>query len=113
MTEPLSEHESDTFGPVDMPEGASLLAVKELPPADDIDNDDIRWIATYNVNKADDAAYHDGKLEDAAEGLDELVEKQYSDEALSKEDLLEEIDSKVPSKVDDHSSLAKPHTSVV
>lgn len=102
VTDPLSDHDSETFEPVDMPEGASPLAVKELPPGDDLDNDDIRWIATYNEDKAaDDAAYRDGKLDEAAEALDELVEKQYSDDALSKDDLLGKIDSKVPSEVDD------------
>ena len=96
----LAEINSEEFDPVELPEGASPLAVTEAdPPAEltqkeesedgEENKSEIRWVATYNEQKAaDDAEYRATQLDRAGEELDELVERQYGDRPLSKQELL-------------------------
>jgi transposase len=96
----LAEINSEEFDPVELPEGASPLAVTEadLPAKhtedeeledDEEDKNEIRWVATYNEQKAvDDAEYRETQLDRAGEELDELVERQHGDRPLSKQELL-------------------------
>jgi hypothetical protein len=81
---------------VELPDGASPLAVQEIKPPDDVDAEQIRWIATYNVQKAaDDADYRSNRLEKAGKALDKLVERQQGTRPLSKDELLDRIETKL------------------
>jgi len=60
---------------------------------DRIAEDEIRWVATYNEQKAvDDAEYRETCLDRAGERLDELAERQYGQHSLSKQELLNRVE---------------------
>jgi transposase len=81
---------------VELPDGASPLAVQEIEPPDDLDSEQIGWIATYNAQKAaDDAEYRSTRLEKAGEALDTLVERQQGKRPLTKQELLDRIEKKL------------------
>jgi transposase len=96
VTEPLAELAITEFDRVELPDGASPLAVQEMKPPEDLDAEQIRWIATYNVQKAaDDADYRSNRLEKAGKALDKLVERQQGTRPLSKDELLDRIETKL------------------
>jgi transposase len=96
VTQPLAELAVTEFDQVELPDGASPLAVREIEPPDDLDSEQIRWIATYNVQKAaDDAEYRSDCLEKAGKALDKLVERQEGKRPLAKQELLDRIEKKL------------------
>ncbi len=65
------------FDAVELLRGASPLAVREVESPDEPEQDDVRWIATYNEQKAgDDADYR-------VDYLDRAEELQGADGALA------------------------------
>jgi transposase len=96
VTQPLAELTVAEFDSVELPDGASPLAVREIEPPEDVDSEQIRWIATYNEQKADDdAEYRSDRLEKAGEALDKLVERQQGKRPLAKQELLDRIEKKL------------------
>lgn len=96
VTEPLAELTVAEFDSVELPDGASPLAVREIGPPEDIDSEQIRWIATYNEQKAaDDADSRSDRLEKTGEALDKLVERQQGNRSLTKQKLLDRIEKKL------------------
>lgn len=103
--------EADDCEAVDVPDGASPLAVTEIDPAEYVDedgapkylpDDQIRWIVAYNEEKAgDDAEIREEKLEATCEKLEELQKGQHSDDALSKKELLEKIERAIPKSMEE------------
>ena len=85
VTDPLGDLDVEEFDSVGLSDGTSLLAVKELTqPA--VDDEQVRWIATDNEEKAhDDADVRHEKLTEAGEELDTLAEPQHGNRSLSKE----------------------------
>ena len=99
VTDPLAGLDVEEFDSVELPDGASPLAVTELAHPD-VDTEQIRWIATYNEEKAqDDADYREEELTKAGEELDKLAERQHGNRSLSKEELLKNIDSKLSNDI--------------
>ena len=100
VTELLADIDVEEFDSVELPDGASPLAVTELDSPDDVGNEQVRWIATYNEEKAqDDADYRQEKLTEASEQLEKLAERQHGTHSLSKADLLEKINSKLTTEI--------------
>lgn len=96
VTQPLAELTVAEFDSVELPDGASPLAVREIEPSEDIDSEQVRWIATYNEQKAaDDEEYRSDRLEKAGEALDKLVERQQGKRPLTKQELLDRIEKKL------------------
>jgi transposase len=96
VTQPLAELSVEEFDRVELPDGASPLAVREIEPPKDVDFEQIRWIATYNKQKAaDDAEYRSDRIEKAGEALDKLVERQQGKRPLTKQELLDRIEKKL------------------
>lgn len=90
----LSETDSEEFDAVELPEGASPLAVQEVEPPDPLEQDDVRWIATYNEQKAvDDADYRADCLDKAEESLEKLAERQRGQRPLPKGELEDRVKS--------------------
>jgi transposase len=89
----LSAIDTEEFDTVELPEGAAPLAVTECEPPAELADDEIRWIATYNEQKAaDDADYRETRLDRAGERLDELAERQHGQHSLSKQELLNRVE---------------------
>lgn len=89
----LSEIDIEEFDAVELPEGAAPLAVTECEPPAELADDEIRWIGTYNEQKAaDDADYRETRLDRAGERLDELAERQHGQRSLSKQELLNRVE---------------------
>lgn len=89
----LSAIDTEEFDAVELPEGAAPLAVTECEPPAELADDEIRWIATYNEQKAaDDADYRETRLDRAGERLDKLAERQHGQRSLSKQELLNRVE---------------------
>jgi transposase len=89
----LSEIDTEEFDAVELPEGAAPLAVTESDPPAELAEDEVRWVATYNEQKAaDDAEYRKTCLDRAGERLDKLAERQHGQHSLSKQELLNRIE---------------------
>jgi transposase len=83
----------EEFDAVELPEGAAPLAVTECEPPTELAEDEVRWIGTYNKQKAvDDAEYRETRLDRAEERLDELAERQHGQRSLSKQELLNRVE---------------------
>lgn len=84
------------FDPVELPDGASPLAVTEVESPAELAEQEVRWIATYNEQKADDDAdYRATRLERVSEKLEELAERQYGQRPLSKQKLVNRAERKL------------------
>lgn len=90
----LSEIDSGELDAVELPDGASSLAVKEVAPPDELGQEGVRWIGTYNEQKAaDDAEYRADCLDKAEESLAELAQRQHGQRPLSKQELEDRVES--------------------
>ena len=86
----------EEFDAVELPEGAAPLAVTECEPPAELADDEVRWIATYNEQKADDDAdYRETRLDRAGKQLDKLAERQHGQRPLSKQELLDRVERKL------------------
>lgn len=102
----LKSVDKDDCEVVDVPEGASPLAVTEIDPANYVGEEDspeylpderIRWIVAYNEEKATEAAQaREEKVESICEKLADLKDGQYGTDPLSKEELLTKINRAIP-----------------